>query len=266
MPNMIYDADDPNGYELSERVRELEEDKAALDRVNAHLTEENEKLRNQVWYAENLEKDRDFWLRRAQEHAETIDELRANGHDVAHWRNRADRFETLAEENQRKLRDMAELRLAETVEKNMAKREVTKLKAQLASIGEVTTTAQDANRRFQQQLDAKEDEIREAHADKEALDREVTRLQRALVESQVRVKKLQDEKQGLAREIDRLRNTIYPQQQESIPRALVQKWRDSLRHESADAARLHEYATVAANAPVISVLNEILKGEEPRTS
>lgn len=267
----LEDAIDPDTGNYKQ-VDEAEEDKSTLDRLNASLTGENEKLRQEIYKLKHdkpdiqgvtqLAADRDFWRNRAQEHAETIDELRQNTGDVTHWRVRSDRFETLSEEKNRRLIEISS-RLSEALGKwNTAKRELNTQR---------------------QQLDAKEAELRSREHSIRVLDDEVIRLQRELVKEQGERTKLKQEKdrlwrethgtdghwvkrQELAREIDRLRKTIYPTPEETISRALIQKWRDSVRRESQQAEQLRTWHVVAVNEPIRAVLNAILKNEEPHSS
>jgi chromosome segregation ATPase len=53
---------------------------------------------------------------------------------------------------------------------------------------------------------------------------------------------------------------------ETVRRELVVKWRDALRRQGQEAAKMHEFATLAINGVAVHVLNEILTNQEPRTN
>jgi len=244
----------PITSEIAGELTELEDDNKHLKAVIRDLRETNGKLTEEV-------------IRRQNEAAmrESLDALaRAAVSEDTYDRDRADDMEYAAANFEQQAEGLTKALV-------LANDEVVHWKA----VAKRTANARDAhyhtvvakNERIRGlivQLHSAEKELRNAHDDNETLNREITRLQRQVA----RVNDLEYELRKVREHDDQTTQTLLTERskrEDSVPRTLVLKWENSLRREATEAGQLGDYAKLAINRAIESVVGKIADRKEPPT-
>jgi chromosome segregation ATPase len=272
--------------EMEVKISELTEDREALDRVNASLTEENERLRDEKDSPKGVE----YWRNVAVERSARIDLLRSQNDDL-----------------KQKLAELTTKRAIELGEKNSRIRQLEQDNNNLYGEIHGTTgpwaklrTAEAKARSLQQMLDAKEAEIRD-RADQSgkiaALETVLQLLRAEIRHHDQRIQTLRStlvqrtaERDEAKQRIGRLNDTLAVQERNlgaverelrvakddlikqrgvnSVPDShqLVIKWRDAEARKADQLRELGEWGSYGVSRTITAVLTQIIMGRAPRSS